>query len=253
MIDFHCHVDLYPDPQQIVRECVTRQLYVLSVTTTPSAWRGTSALISDSRRMRIALGLHPQLARERKSELALFDTLLPEARYVGEIGLDGTPELKKHWADQTYVFEHILSRCQAAGGRIMTIHSRRAVADVLDRLQSCRNAGIAILHWYSGSQRDLARAIDLGCWFSVGPAMLSGEKGRKLAAQMPRDRILTETDGPFVSFNGRTILPWDVDQAVAALADVWATNKESADRIVTDNLKRLLFLSPDPSSSSTET
>jgi TatD DNase family protein len=244
MIDFHCHLDLYPDAQQIVRECVTRRLYVLSVTTTPSAWHGTSALISGSQRLRIALGLHPQLAHERKSELTLFDTLLPEARYVGEIGLDGTPELKQYWADQTHVFEHILSACQAVGGKIMTIHSRRAVVDVLDRLQSCPGAGIPILHWYSGNQRDLARAVELGCWFSVGPAMLAGEKGRKLVAQMPRNRILTETDGPFASFDGRSVFPWEVDQAVSALAGVWATDKVSAGQIVDENLRRLSLLGP---------
>ena len=44
MIDFHCHVDLFPDPHEIARECRKRQLDVLSVTTTPSAWAGTSAL-----------------------------------------------------------------------------------------------------------------------------------------------------------------------------------------------------------------
>lgn len=36
----------------------------------------------------------------------------------------------------------------------------------------------------------------MGCWFSVGPAMLAGERGKVLALKMPRDRILTKTDGP---------------------------------------------------------
>lgn len=44
MIDLHCHLDLYPDPQAIVAECVRRRLYVLSVTTVPSAFEGTAAL-----------------------------------------------------------------------------------------------------------------------------------------------------------------------------------------------------------------
>jgi TatD DNase family protein len=239
MIDFHCHLELYPDPVQVVSECIKRDLYVLSVTTTPSAWTGSSALVADARRIRVALGLHPQLAHERRSELSLFDTQLAQTRYVGEIGLDGTPDLRAHWTDQTYVFDYILSACEAVGGRIMTIHSRRAVTDVLDRLESHPNAGVPILHWYSGSQRELVRAVALGCWFSVGPAMLSGAKGQKLVANMPRDRVLTETDGPFGTLNGQSVFPWDVERATLALADIWGVDRGHVANLLHDNLRRL--------------
>lgn len=183
MIDFHCHLDLFPDPQQVADECESRGIHVLSVTTTPSAWSGTSALGGDH--IRTALGLHPQIAHERLHELKLFDELLPETHYVGEIGLDGAPEFRSHWDAQVEVFEHVLSSCQAVGGRILSVHSRRASSDVLERLQEHSGFGIAILHWFSGSYQELESAIRLGCWFSVGPAMLRGERGRMLASRMP--------------------------------------------------------------------
>lgn len=239
MIDFHCHLDLYPHPKEVVDECNRRDLYVLGVTTTPSAWMGTSQLASGARRIRVALGLHPELASQRKSELDLFNSFLPNTRYVGEIGLDGTPDLKKSWADQIFVFEHILSTCAAAGGRIITIHSRRAVSEVLDYLEKFSGAGIPILHWYSGSQRDLDRAIQLGCWFSVGPAMLSGEKGRTLVARMPRQRLLTETDGPFGMLQGKTLFPWDAVEAARAIASIWGVSNRDVDDALADNLRRL--------------
>src|SRR3546814_10842246 len=68
--------------------------------------------------------------------------------------------------------------CRAAGGRVISLHSRRAAGEVLDAIESIRDAGTPILHWFSGTGRQLDRAIDLGCWFSVGPAMLRTEKGR---------------------------------------------------------------------------
>jgi len=222
MIDFHCHLDLYPDPYKVARDCTSRNLYVLSVTTTPSAWTGTAALARGSSRIRTALGLHPQLAQERKGELPLFEKLLPETRYVGEIGLDGSPEFKRYWADQTMVFARILSACERAGGRILSIHSRRAATTVLDTLQAYPGAGTPVLHWFSGSQRELARAVELGCWFSVGPAMLSGDKGRAHVANIPRDRVLTESDGPFVQVEGRAALPWDAERVTSVLAKLWA-------------------------------
>jgi TatD related DNase len=100
-------------------------------------------------------------------------------------------------------------------------------------------AGVPILHWYSGGQRDLQRAIDEGCWFSVGPAMLLGEKGRKLVGSMPRDRILTEPDGPFATLNGRSALPWDVRTAVEMLAELWKIAVEDVDSLLDENLRKL--------------
>jgi TatD DNase family protein len=239
MIDFHCHLDLYPNPQSVVRECIDRGIYVLSVTTTPSAWPGTKALALDAPRIRTALGLHPQIVKERKGELAIFKKLLPDVRYVGETGLDGGPEYRDSWNDQVVVFTSILELCEKAGGRILTIHSRRAAKPVLDALERYPGAGTAILHWFSGTQPELLRASDMGCWFSVGPAMLSGEKGRALAARMPRERVLTETDGPFAQLDGRPAMPWDAGRAVATLADVWQMPIDGVMAQLSDNLRTI--------------
>ncbi|MCG4274510.1 Qat anti-phage system TatD family nuclease QatD [Acetobacter senegalensis] len=239
MIDFHAHLDLYSDPHTVVRECVARHIYVLSVTTTPSAWSGTMALAKNAPRIRTALGLHPQLAHERKGELPLFEGLLPQVRYIGEIGLDGGPEYRQYWLDQQQVFFRILKLCASVGGRIMSIHSRRASTEVLDALTAEPDAGIAILHWFSGTQKELARAVDLGCWFSVGPAMLAGAKGQALAKKIPRDRILTETDGPFIQINGQAAWPWDADRAAESLSKIWSQPIEATQNQLLSNLRRL--------------
>lgn len=239
MIDLHAHLDLYPDPVAITNECIERDLFVLSVTTTPSAWSGTAALAKDAARIRTAIGLHPQIVQERREELALFEELLPRSRYVGEIGLDGGVELKNTWDVQHRVFGEILRMCRAVGGRIMTIHSRRAATPVLDCLSSASDAGIAVLHWFSGSRRELQRAIDQGCWFSVGPAMLVSEKGRAMAATMPSDRILTESDGPFARIDGRPLFPWDTAMAENALAEIWDVSLVETRQRLLENLKRL--------------
>lgn len=239
MIDLHCHLDLYPDPWRVAEECRAQQLYVLSVTTTPTAWNGTAALAKGGSRIRTALGLHPQLAHERKGELALFERLLPETRYVGEIGLDGGPEYKRYWGDQVTVFERILAACRDDGGRVLSVHSRRAATPVLDYLEKSPGAGTPVLHWFSGSPRELSRAVDLGCWFSVGPAMLAGQKGRALAGTMPRDRVLTETDGPFAQVGGQSANPWDAAIAVEGLAEIWGVTRQEAERLLRENLRRL--------------
>jgi TatD DNase family protein len=96
------------------------------------------------------------------------------------------------------------------------------------------------LHWFSGSVRDLDRAIKLGCWFSVGPAMLTGEKGRALAARMPRERVLTESDGPFAHLNGVALMPWDVGRAIQDLGVIWSLRTDEVERNIHGNLETLL-------------
>ncbi|MFK3889221.1 Qat anti-phage system TatD family nuclease QatD [Sphingomonas sp. NPDC079357] len=239
MIDFHCHLDLYPDPHGVARACAESGLYVLSVTTTPSAWSGTAALAQGAPRIRTALGLHPQIAHQRKGEVQLFERLIGETRYVGEIGLDGAPEFKRHWEDQTFVFGRVLDICSAAGGRVLSLHSRRAATPVLDAIEARPGVGTPILHWFSGTHRELARAVDLGCWFSVGPAMLRSDKGRELAKRMPRDRLLTESDGPFAQVAGRAMWPWEGAGALTELSGIWGEPTTDVERRLEGNLARL--------------
>lgn len=234
----HCHLDLYPEPFKVAEECKRRGTYVLSVTTTPKAWEGTCRLSKDSQRIRTALGLHPQIAHQRYQELELFDALLPEAKYVGEIGLDGGSGFKNHWDVQLKAFRHILNAVNHAGGRIMSIHSRASATSVLDELKGID--GTPVLHWFTGTKNQLNRAIDMGCWFSVGPAMLKTKKGVELVSIIPRDRILTETDGPFAKHGGNVLMPWDSDIAVNILSSIWNQPVEQTHADLKENLRLLI-------------
>jgi len=237
-IDMHCHLDLYPDPHQVAAQCRLNGTYILSITTTPKAWAGTSKLAANNSRIRTALGLHPQLAHERHSELELFDQLLPNAKYVGEIGLDGGKGFKEHWAVQLKVFRHALTSINRAGGRIMSIHSRVSAEAVLEELKS--TSGIPLLHWFSGTRRQLKQAVDMGCWFSTGPAMLSTKKGAELASLIPKNRLLTETDGPFGKYQHKSLLPWDVDIAVKQISNIWSVPESEVTHQLMSNFRTLV-------------
>ncbi len=239
MIDFHCHLDLYEDPQWVLSEIRKRDCDVLAVTTTPLAWEGTAALAGGEPRVEVAVGLHPELVATRHREVDRFKALLSETRYVGEIGLDGS---KPHQASldlQRYVFELVLSACESAGGRVMTIHSREATSLVLDHLEAHPGAGLPVLHWFSGTAGELQRAIDLGCWFSVGPAMLRGEKGRRLVHLMPIDRVLTESDGPLARGRGKPLMPWNVHDAEVVLGKILNLSVSAVQRRLSLNLRHV--------------
>lgn len=245
MIDFHCHLDLYPDPALAAEDADRARIFVLSVTTTPKAWRKTAEIARPYSRIRTALGLHPEVAHKRIGELPLFEALARETRYFGEIGLDGSPEYREVQKQQIDAFETILKVASKCGGRIMTIHSRNAATPVLQSLRQHPDAGVPVLHWFSGSSSELAAAMNQGCWFSVGPAMLRSKKGRELTARMPRDRILTETDGPFAKDKSRPLQPADAWEAVDELAGIWKMTSEGVQAQLASNLRRLSSLIAD--------
>lgn len=222
-------------------EAVRRQCYVLAVTTTPLAWSGTGRVINGAPRVQIGLGLHPELVFERAHEIARFGELVSQARFIGEIGLDGSRPHRASLPLQIDVFRTILGLVASDGGRVMSIHSRGAATETLDELEQHMGASTPVLHWFSGTQKELRRAIAAGCWFSVGPAMLRGEKGRKLVELMPVERVLTETDGPFTRNGKEPLFPWDVEHAEQALGRIWRTDAEQTRQRLRDNLQRLVI------------
>lgn len=218
LVDFHCHLDLYPDPKKVADEAARRGVYVLSVTTLPSAFLGTKSLAPPGSRIRTALGLHPELAGAREKELTLFEELLTQTEYVGEIGLDGSRPHKASLDRQGAILTQILNLCARAGGKTLSLHSRGATKLLLDVLEYEPLAGRPVLHWFTGTERETQRAAEMGCWFSVGFPMLQSEAGRKRVRVMPIDRILPETDGPFGTKNDRPLYPWEGEEVTAALA-----------------------------------
>ncbi len=242
MMDLHCHVDLYPDHQEILNDIKQSNYYVLSVTTVPSAWEGTVKLTEGLKHCKTALGLHPQLAHQRKNELPLFDKLVSETRYIGEIGLDGSRGYKEHLDVQLLVFKHILKKCEEFDDKILTIHSLNAVKQTLDCLNQFPQSGTPILHWFLATKKQVLEAAELGCYFSVGPAMLQSTRGKKVISWLPQDRILLETDGPFAKVDGKVLFPSNVNLVIKYLSQLWDKETQSVLERLSQNLVTLLSL-----------
>lgn len=242
-VDFHCHLDLYPDLEKLVRECEQAEVFTLAVTTTPRAWPRNNALAAKTTYVRAALGLHPQLVSERAGELSLWQEYLPDARYVGEIGLDAGPRFYKSFELQKHVLEKILRASAERGGKILTLHSIRAATAVLDMLEAHFPAsrGKAVLHWFTGTKAEAQRACDLGCYFSINRAMLKNYRHRNMVAALPLDRLLTETDGPFTEASaGSPAHPKDVTRTVKELAEARSTSFEELAAAIQTNLRHLV-------------
>lgn len=244
LVDFHCHLDLYPNHKDLILECERLGIRTLAVTNAPAVWSRNRDLAAGAQYVRVALGLHPQLAAQRQKEIGLFEQFLSETRYVGEVGLDGSRNFRGSLNVQRRVFRQILELCAISGDKILSVHSRQAVPEVLSLLDATeflrRDRGKIILHWFTGSLAEARRALDMGVYFSVNQRMTTTGNGRRLIEFLPTERLLTESDGPFVSYKDKPITPKAVLDTVNQISSLRRTTAKEIQSRILDNLRRLL-------------
>ncbi len=245
LLDVHCHIDLYRDYAAVINEAESGRVFTLAVTNSPSVFGRCQELLRGTGFLHVAAGLHPQLVADRHYETDQLLDLIHKVPYVGEVGLDFTdapPDVRRRQQD---VLSRILAGCASSGGRVVSLHSRRAHAETID-LVAAHNPGTPILHWYSGPPRLIDRAVAAGCYFSVNSAMLRSETGRRIVVRLPSERVLTETDGPFVDVHGRPARPSDVASVASQLADLWHLEPLVGQGMLVRNLVRAFGFAVDP-------
>jgi TatD DNase family protein len=234
-VDTHCHLDLFRNPTKTLDEAA--DTVVVAVTELPSRYKLLYARFRKDKRVRVALGLHPlRAATAGPLEEGHLVRLLASVEYVGEVGLDFSSHGKDTAAAQLRVFERLLAE-PALRYKVVTVHSRGAEADTIQRLRQARVP--AILHWYTGPQRVVDDALAAGMYFSINPAMLRSKKGQMLLPLLPHDRILTESDGPFARARGHEASPSDMQWLVAELARLRRDDPDKVRKDISDNMMAL--------------
>lgn len=201
LADMHCHLDFSSDMAALARLAQAHGVAAFSNTVTPEGYLAASEALAGFPNVRTGVGLHPWWVADGccdAEQVELACRLIQEACFVGEVGLDFAPRREGTFETQLDAFERIVDACCAQNGKVISIHAVRsatAVLDVLERHHATRS-NACILHWFSGSSQELARARELGCHFSVNPNMLATKRGRAYAQQIPPERLLLETDLP---------------------------------------------------------
>src|SRR5690606_5376999 len=238
MIDTHCHIDLYQQPEQVLLECEKSGLTIIAMTNLPSHFEMGFSHILPFKKIRMALGMHPLYADLHNKEFPLFFKNLHRTSYIGEVGLDFSKEGFPTKEIQIATFRRILASISNQR-KILSIHSRRAEKEVLDLLVE-NNIKSAIFHWYSGQLNLIDKITEAVYFFSVNPAMIKSESGKKTIQRIPKDKLLTETDGPFIEIGNRPIKPGEVIEVCNYLSVTWNIPLVDVKLIISENFKRIL-------------
>lgn len=197
MFDAHVHLDFMANGEEVAAAAQAAGVQLFAGTVTPAGFAAARERFAGFGNVHLGLGLHPWWV-ESADDAGPFLALLPETRFVNEVGLDFG---KRHGVTrdaQVAVFTRIAEACAQAGGKVLSIHSVHAAREALDTLEAAGalETCTCVFHWFTGPSDQLKRAIGAGCLFSVGSRMLATGKGREYAKAIPVAQLLVETDAP---------------------------------------------------------
>lgn len=180
----------------------------LCVTCTPNEFAAAAPRFAHA-----ALGLHPWMITDENADELLdgFMQQLPKTQLIGEVGLDFYKRYAQFDSTQLRCFRFICAALKQAP-YVISIHSRAADRETLEIIESngLNNSSTCVMHGFNGPADQLARAVDMGCMFSIGPRQLATKRGREYARQLPPRRILLETDAdgakPFTADDWNAVL-----------------------------------------------
>lgn len=203
LIDTHFHLDLYKNHQEIVDFLNEKKIYTLCVTNSPGIYESCRKLYSSKKYTKFAMGFHPMNQELTERNFADFMWLLPRVSYVGEVGLDYGAKKTIAKEKQKDYFDKIIEKCSQQN-KLVTVHLRKAEDEAIEIIKRYKPRR-CIIHWFTGSESQLQKLIECGCYFSINANMIVSNID--LVKKIPLNKILIESDGPFSKVDGKKYSP----------------------------------------------
>lgn len=248
MIDSHCHLtdDKYPDkPEQIIaRAAAAGVTRIITIGTTPDDHQAVLRICHDHATVRCAVGIHPNYSHEvDESELPrLRETQAdPCVLALGEMGLDYFHQFADRNRQRKF-FEYQVQLAVEVNKPVV-IHCREAFDDFLAIMRGFPSVR-AVVHCFTGTKDEARRSLDAGFLFGFTGVVTykKSDELREVVKFLPADRMLVETDAPYLSpepmRKQKLNEPALVVHTAAAIASVRGTTLTEIDRMTTENALR---------------
>ena len=235
LVDSHCHLDgldyekLHTDLDDVVAKAAARNVkFMLAISTTLPGFKAMKPLIGDRPNIALSCGVHP-LNQEETYDFAELRALAADPRVVamGETGLDYHYQPETKARQQASFREHI--RVGRDLNKPVIVHTRDAREDTLAILREEQVEGCGgVLHCFTEDRATAATLLDMGFYISFSGIVTfrNAESLRDAARYVPLDRMLVETDSPYlapVPYRGKENQPAytrDVAEYMAVLKGV---------------------------------
>lgn len=256
LVDTHCHLNdakAFPNPSEAIEEARAAGVDRMIVVAVDNEWSQIALELSDQFEGVFAVvGWHPSHSAEYKaSDIEVIRSMAahPKCVAIGEVGFDFYWDYATRQQQEDCL--HPQLDLAEELGKPLVFHCRDAYPDLLRLLEDRRPQTKMLFHCFSGTEADAERALALDCWFGVdGPLTYpKNEEGRSLFARLPRNRVVIETDAPWlapVPYRGKGNRPAYVVHVNNALAACWGVTPEESAAITTANAESFFGLSESP-------
>jgi TatD DNase family protein len=258
LVDSHCHLD-FPDFAEERADVVARALQagvgrMVTISTRVKRFPQVLEIAEAHEEVFCSVGTHPHNAAEELDVTAEELVRLaghPKVVAIGEAGLDYHYDKSPRPAQAQGFRTHIAAARETE--LPLVIHARSADEDMIAILEEESGKGtfLFILHCFSSGRRLAEIGVALGGYVSFSGILTfkNSEELRAIAADVPRDRLLVETDAPYlapVPHRGKRNEPAFVAHTAAVLAGTIGVSKSEIEQLTTDNFFRLFSKVPRP-------
>jgi len=256
LVDSHCHLD-FPDFAEDLQGVVERAEAaglgrIVTICTRVRQHEQVLTIAERFPNVFCSVGTHPHNADEEldvRAEELVARARHPKVVAIGEVGLDYHYETGAPAAQEQGLRTHIAAARET--GLPVVIHSRDADADMARILEEEMGKGAfaAVLHCFTGGRELALKGVALGFYVSFSGILTfrKSEALRQIAAELPADRILVETDAPYLApepHRGKRNEPAFVVRTAEMLAKARGVTIEAVARQTTDNFHRLFAKVP---------
>jgi TatD DNase family protein len=261
LVDRHCHLD-FPDFAEELDQVVARAhaagvTTLVTIGTRVRKFDQVRAVADRFANVFCSVGTHPHNAHE-ELDVTVDDLVLlakhPKVVAIGEAGLDYHYDLSPREAQAKGLLTHIAAARET--GLPLVINAREADEDLAAMLkrETAKGAFPAVLHCFSSGRALAETGIALGHYISFSGILTfkNAQEIRDIARDLPADRILVETDAPYLApppHRGKRNEPAFVVHTAGVLAEVRGVSREEIAALTSDNFFRLFSKVPRPQGS----
>ena len=252
MIDSHCHLDHEPLINNL-SDVITRSKAagvnkILTICTTKESYKNILSIVKHDPMIYGTFGIHPhETNRDKVTKDQILNEISKEKKIigVGETGLDFYYNNSDKEAQIKSFHEHIEASIDL--NMPLIIHSRNAENETFDILNEYANRNIKILmHCFTGSLNFAKKLMKLNAYFSASGIITFNNSLdlQKTFEQIPTDKLLVETDSPFlapVPMRGKKNEPSYVKYTLEKLSNIKSINSQELDKITTNNFNNLFL------------
>tara|TARA_B100000575_G_scaffold83530_1_gene65760 strand:+ start:753 stop:1514 length:762 start_codon:yes stop_codon:yes gene_type:complete len=252
MIDSHCHLDHEPLISNldnvIQRSKAVGVKKILTISTSIESFSRVKEIVKKDDMIYGTIGIHPHEANKNIIDIEFFIKNLRENKKIigiGETGLDFYYDN----SDREKQIDSFKVHIEAAleNNIPLIVHSRNAEEKTFEILNRYKDKNLKILmHCFTGSEKFAKELLNLNTYFSASGIITfkNSEELQKTFKSLPLNRILIETDSPFlapVPYRGKKNEPSFIDFTAEKLAEIKAIDKSKLKRITTENFNNLFF------------